>query len=67
MQVEPLLDAVECAPPGWADEPFEPAAGAAASFLINVPALTTLNRSYLGPRHSPRRHRIRFIACCAAR
>ena len=25
--VEPLLDAVECAPPGWADEPFEPTAG----------------------------------------
>ena len=24
--VEPLLDAVDCAPPGWADEPFEPAA-----------------------------------------
>ena len=24
--VEPLLDAVECAPPGWADEPFEPTA-----------------------------------------
>ena len=45
--VEPLLDAVECAPPGWADEPFEPTAGAAASFLINVPALTTLHRSYL--------------------
>ena len=45
--VEPLLDAVECAPPGWADEPFEPAGGAAASNLINVPALTTLHRSYL--------------------
>ena len=25
--VEQLLDAVECAPPGWADEPFEPTAG----------------------------------------
>ena len=49
--VEPLLDAVECAPPGWADEPFEPASGAAASFLINVPALTTLNRSYLAQLH----------------
>ena len=45
--VEPLLDAVECAPPGWSDEPFEPTAGAAASFLINVPALTTLLRGYL--------------------
>ena len=45
--VEPLLDAVECAPPGWADEPFEPTAGVAASFLVNVPALTTLLRGYL--------------------
>ena len=45
--VEPLLDAVECAPPGWADEPFEPTAGVAASLLINVPALTTLLRGYL--------------------
>jgi ATP/maltotriose-dependent transcriptional regulator MalT len=49
--VEPLLDAVDCAPPGWADEPFEPASGAAASFLINVPALTALNRSYLAQLH----------------
>ena len=45
--VEPLLDAVECAPPGWAGEPFEPVGGAAASNLINVPALTTLHRGYL--------------------
>jgi LuxR family maltose regulon positive regulatory protein len=45
--VEPLLDAVDCAPPGWAGEPFEPTAGVAASHLINVPALTTLHRSYL--------------------
>jgi len=45
--VEPLLDAVECVPPGWADEPFEPAGGAAASHLINVPALTTMERCYL--------------------
>jgi LuxR family maltose regulon positive regulatory protein len=49
--VEPLLDAVECAPHDWADEPFEPTAGVAASFLINVPALTTLNRSYLAQLH----------------
>ena len=49
--VEPLLDAVECAPPGWADEPFEPTAGVAASYLINVPALTTLHRSYLAQLH----------------
>ena len=43
----PLLDAADRAPPDWAGEPFEPASGAAASFLINVPALTALNRSYL--------------------
>ena len=49
--VEPLLDAVECAPPGWADEPFEPVGGAAASFLVNVPALTTLHRGYLAQFH----------------
>jgi LuxR family maltose regulon positive regulatory protein len=49
--VAPLLDAVDCAPSGWADEPFEPASGAAASFLVNVPALTTLNRSYLAQLH----------------
>ena len=45
--VEPLLDAVECALPDWADEPFEPTAGVAASHLINVPALTTLHRGAL--------------------
>ena len=49
--VEPLLEAVDCAPHDWADEPFEPASGAAASFLINVPALTTLHRSYLAQLH----------------
>ena len=49
--MEPLLDAAECAPPDWADEPFDPTAGVAASFLINVPALTTLNRSYLAQLH----------------
>ena len=49
--VESLLDAVDCAPPGWADEPFEPAGGAAASHLINVAALTTLERSYLAQLH----------------
>ena len=49
--VEPLLDAVECAPPGWADEPFEPTAGVAASFLINVAALTALLRGYLAQLH----------------
>ena len=49
--VEPLLDAVECAPPGWADELFEPASGVMASYLINVPALTTLHRGYLAQFH----------------
>ena len=49
--VEPLLDAVECAPPGWADEPFEPVGGAAGSYLVNVPALTTLHRGYLAQFH----------------
>ncbi|HYB46634.1 MAG TPA: hypothetical protein VED20_04645 [Streptosporangiaceae bacterium] len=38
--VEPLLDTVDCAPPGWAGEPFEPVGGVAASHLVNVPALT---------------------------
>jgi LuxR family transcriptional regulator, maltose regulon positive regulatory protein len=49
--VQPLLNAVECAPPDWADEPFEPTAGVAASHLINVPATTTLVRSYLAQLH----------------
>jgi len=49
--VEPLLNAAECAPPDWTDEPFEPTAGVAASFLINVPATTTLDRSYLAQLH----------------
>ena len=53
--VEPLLDASDRAPPDWADEPFEPASGAAASFLINVPALTALNRSYLAQLHGDAR------------
>ena len=45
--VEPLLDAVDRAPPGWADEPFEPTVGRAASRLVNPSALTTLERGYL--------------------
>ena len=49
--VEPLLDAVECVPPGWADEPFEPAVGVAVSLLVNVLALTTLDRGYLAQLH----------------
>ena len=44
---EPLLDAAERAPAGSAEEPFEPTAGRAASWLVNVPVLTTLLRSYL--------------------
>ena len=49
--VEPLLDAAECAPPDWAGEPFEPVGGVAASYLINVPALTTLHHGYLAQLH----------------
>ncbi len=49
--VEPLLDAVECAPPDWADEPFEPTVGAAAGHVVNVPALTTILRGYLAQLH----------------
>ena len=49
--VEQLLDAVASAPAGWADEPFEPVGGAAASNLINVPALTTLVRSFVAQYH----------------
>jgi len=45
--VEPLLDAAERAPIGWADELFEPTVGTAASMLVNVPALITLHRGYL--------------------
>ena len=60
--VEPLLDAVECALPGWADEPFEPTAGVAASYLINVPALTTLHRSYLAQLHGDAEATIAFAA-----
>ena len=41
-----VLDAVARAPHDRADEPFEPVGGAAASNLINVPALTTLVRSF---------------------
>ena len=46
-----LLDEAESAPPGWADEPFEPTAGVAASHLINVPATITLHRGYLAQLH----------------
>ena len=60
--VEPLLDAVGCAPPDWADEPFEPTAGVAASFLINVPALTTLHRSYLAQLHGDAQATAAFAA-----
>src|SRR5258708_3528910 len=46
----PPLDAAERALADAAravDEPFEPAAGRAASMLVNVPALIALHRSYL--------------------
>ena len=43
--VEPLLDAVECAPPGWADEPFEPTAGVGGQPPDQCP----------GPDHAPPR------------
>ena len=45
--VELLLDAAGHAPAVRADEPFEPTAGRAVSRLVNLPALTTLLRSYL--------------------
>ena len=45
--VEPLLGAAEGASVGAVEEPFQPTAGRAASMLVNVPALITLNRSYL--------------------
>ena len=45
--LELLLDAAGHAPAGSADEPFEPTAGRAVSRLVNLPALTTLLRSYL--------------------
>jgi LuxR family maltose regulon positive regulatory protein len=32
--VEPLLDAVDCAPPGWADEPFEPASSVSRLIML---------------------------------
>ena len=50
-EVEPLLGAAERAASGTsehaAQEPFEPTVGRAASRLANVPALTTLLRSYV--------------------
>ena len=45
--VAPLLDAAEHAPPGTAEEPFEPTAGRAASMLVNIPVLIALHRSHL--------------------
>jgi LuxR family maltose regulon positive regulatory protein len=45
--VEQLLDKFDRVPPGSADEPFEPTVGRAASRLVNLPALATLERGYL--------------------
>ncbi len=42
-----LLDDAEHASADAADEPFEPSAGRAASFLVNVPAGIALYRAYL--------------------
>ena len=61
-EVEPLLDAVEYVPPGWAGEPFEPVGGAAASNLINVPALTTLHRGYLAQLRGDAEATVAFAA-----
>jgi LuxR family maltose regulon positive regulatory protein len=46
---EPWLAAAEraLATAGWADEPFEPSVGRAASWLVNVPAAIALGRVYL--------------------
>ena len=43
----PLLDAAERAFAHAADEPFEPSAGKASSFLVNVPAAIALERAVL--------------------
>jgi LuxR family maltose regulon positive regulatory protein len=57
--VEPLLDAVDCAPPGWADEPFEPASGAAARRPARLPgpAPAGLRPRAASARSRPVRHR----------
>ena len=44
---ESLLEAAERAPPDAAAEPFEPTAGRARSWLVNIPASNALCRSYL--------------------
>jgi len=42
-----LLDNAEASYADFAAEPFEPSAGTAASFLVNVPARIALDRAYL--------------------
>jgi LuxR family transcriptional regulator, maltose regulon positive regulatory protein len=49
--VGPPLDAAEPASAAAEDEPFEPSAGQAASFLVNVPAAIALARAALAQRH----------------
>jgi LuxR family transcriptional regulator, maltose regulon positive regulatory protein len=46
-EVETLLDKAERAAEDVAAEPFEPSAGASASFLVNIPARIALDRAYL--------------------
>ena len=60
--VGPLLDAVECAPPAGPMNHSSQTAGAAASYLINVPALTTLHRSYLAQFHGDAEATVAFAA-----
>ena len=46
-EVSALLDNTERSYADFAAEPFEPSAGKAASFLVNIPARIALDRAYL--------------------
>jgi LuxR family transcriptional regulator, maltose regulon positive regulatory protein len=46
-EVKTLLDKAEGSSADFAAEPFEPSAGKAASFLVNIPARIALDRAYL--------------------
>jgi LuxR family transcriptional regulator, maltose regulon positive regulatory protein len=46
-EVEALLDKAERSYADFTAEPFEPSAGTAASFLVNIPARIALDRAYL--------------------
>jgi LuxR family transcriptional regulator, maltose regulon positive regulatory protein len=46
-EVKTLLDQAERSSADFAAEPFEPSAGQAASFLVNIPARIALDRAYL--------------------